>query len=73
MYESGEVGEGRRAIAVDNVVGEEAPAGSGEVADGGGWGFAAGAERLWRPGISNGEKEVIGGGNHDLGARLSKM
>ena len=22
--------------------------GSGEVADGGGWGFAAGAERLWR-------------------------
>lgn len=23
--------------------------GNGEVADGGGWGFAAGAERLWWP------------------------
>ena len=33
----------------------------------------AGAERLWRPGITNGEKEVMGGGNHDLGTRLSKM
>ena len=47
--------------------------GSGEVAAEGGWGFAAGAERLWRPGISNGEKEAMGGGNHDLGTRLSKM
>ena len=36
--------------------------GSGEVADGGGWGFAAGAERFWRPGISNGEKGAMGGG-----------
>ena len=36
--------------------------GSGDVADGGGWGFAAGAERLWRPGISNGKKEAMGGG-----------
>ena len=36
--------------------------GSGDVADGGGWGFAAGAERLWRPGISNGEKGAMGGG-----------
>ena len=36
--------------------------GSGEVADGGGWGFAAGAERLWRPGILNGKKEAMGGG-----------
>ena len=36
--------------------------GRDEVADGGGWGFAAGAERLWRPGISNGEKEAMGGG-----------
>ena len=44
---SGEVDEGRRAIAVDDVVGEEAP---------------AGAERLWRPGISNGEKGAMGGG-----------
>ena len=36
--------------------------GSGEVAHEGGWGFAAGAERLWRPGISNGEKGAMGGG-----------
>ena len=48
--------------SADEVVGEEAPAGSGDVADGGGWGFAAGAERLWRPGISNGEKGAMGGG-----------
>ena len=47
--------------------------GSGEVADRGGWGFAARAERLWRPRFLNGEKEVMGGGNHDLGTRLSKM
>ena len=47
--------------------------GSGDVADGGGWVFAAGAERLWRPGISNGEKEAMGRGNHHLGTRLSKM
>ena len=54
---SGEVDEARRAVAVDDVVGEEAPAG----------------QRLWRPGISNGEKEAMGGGNHDLGTRLSKI
>ena len=36
--------------------------GSGEVADEGGWGFVAGAERLWRPRISNGKKEAMGGG-----------
>ena len=47
--------------------------GSGDVADKGGWGFAAGAERLLRPGITNGKMEVMGGGNHDLGTRLSKM
>ena len=47
--------------------------GSGEVADGGGWGFAVGAERLWRPGISNGENKAMGRGNHDLGTRLSQM
>ena len=47
--------------------------GSGDVADGEGWGFAAGAERLWRPGILNGKKEAMGGVNHDLGTRLSKM
>ena len=47
--------------------------GSGEVAAKGGSGFAAGAEKLRQPGISNGEKEAMGGGNHDLGTRLSKM
>ena len=36
--------------------------GSGEVVDGGGSGFAAGAERLWRPGISNGERGMMGEG-----------
>ena len=36
--------------------------GSGDVADRGGWGFAARAERLWRPGILNGEKGAMGGG-----------
>ena len=36
--------------------------GSGEVADEGGWGFAAGAERLWRPRILNGKKGEMGAG-----------
>ena len=36
--------------------------GSGDVADDGGWGFTVGAERLWWPGISNDEKEAMGGG-----------
>ena len=58
---SGEVDEGRRAVAVDDVVREEAPAGSDEVVDGGGWGFAVGVERLWQPGILNGQKEAMGG------------
>ena len=49
-------------MAVDEGVGEAAPVGSGEVANRGGWGFAAGTERLWRPGISNGKKEAMGGG-----------
>ena len=47
--------------------------GSGDVADGGGWGFGAGVERLWQPGISNGEKGRWEGVKHDLGTRLSKM
>ena len=59
---SGEVDEGRRAVAVDDIIGKRLRLGSGDVADGGGWGFAAGAERLWRPGISNGEKGAMGGG-----------
>ena len=59
---SGEVDEGRRAVAVDDISGKRLRLGSGEVADGGGWGFAAGTERLWRSAISNGEKEAMGGG-----------
>ena len=47
--------------------------GSGDVADRGAWVFAAGAERLWWPGILNGEKGAMGGVKHDLGTRLSKM
>ena len=43
-------------------MGKRLQLGSGEVADGGGWGFAARAERLWQPGLLNGEKEAIGGG-----------
>ena len=46
---SGEVDEGRRSVEVDDVVGKRLWLGSGEVADRGGWGFATGAERLWRP------------------------
>ena len=59
---SGEVDEGRRAVTVDVVVGERLRLGSGDMADGGGWGFVAGAERLWRPGISYGKKGAMGGG-----------
>ena len=47
--------------------------GSDEVADKGGWGFTARAERLWRPRILNAKKEALGGRNHDLGTRLSKI
>ena len=36
------------------------------MADGEGWGFAARAERLWRPGILNGEKGAMGGGEARL-------
>ena len=47
--------------------------GSGDVADGGGWGFAAGAERLWRPGISNGEKGAMRGVKHDWDALVQNV
>ena len=69
---SGEVDEGCRAVAVDDIVGKRLRLGSGEGADGGGWGFAAGAERLWRPGISNAEKEVMGGGTMTYGRACPK-
>ena len=47
--------------------------GSGDVADGGGWGFAAGAERLWRPGLRMAKRGRWEGLKHNLGTRLSKM
>ena len=70
---SREVDEGRRAVAVDDIVGKRLLLGSGEVAAKGGWGFVAGAEKLWQPRISNGERGLWEGVNHDLGTRLSKM
>ena len=70
---SGAVDEERRAVAVDDIIGEEDPAGRQWGADGGGWGFAAGGERFWRPRFLNGEKKGMGGGNHDLGTRLSEI
>ena len=59
---SGEVDEGLELLRWTTSSGNRLRLGSGEVADEGGWGFAAGAESLWRPGISNGEKEAMGGG-----------
>ena len=55
---SGAVDEGRRAVAVDDVVGEESPAGR---RSGGRW-RSVGFRGFWWPGISNGKKEAMGGG-----------
>jgi hypothetical protein len=63
---SGAVDEGLLAVAVDDPIGDEAPVWRWWGADQGGWGFAAGGERFWRPRFSNGEKKGMGGGNHDL-------
>ena len=59
---SGEVDEDVELLRWTTLLGKRLRLGSGEVADGGGRDFAAGAERLWRPGISNGEKGAMGGG-----------
>ena len=59
---SGTLDEGRQLLRWTTSSGKRLRLGNSEVADGGGWGFAAGAERLWRPGISNGEKGAMGGG-----------
>ena len=64
---SEEVDEGHRAVAVDESSGKRLQLGSGEVADEGGWSFAGGAERLWRPGILNGKKEAMGGATMTYG------
>ena len=69
---SREADEGRRAVAVDESSRKRLRLGSGEVADGGGWGFATGVERLWRPDFEW-RKEGDGRGNHDLGTCFSKM
>ena len=52
---SGTVDEGRRGVAVDDIVGEEAPAGWQTEQ---GMGFHRGFSRPW---ISNGEKGAMGG------------
>ena len=61
----GAVDEGRRGVAVDDVVGEEAPAGwrTEEV-----WGFTGFRGLSVRMGCGG-----DGRGNHGLGTRLSEM
>ena len=57
---SGTVDEGRRGVAVDDIVGEEAPAGW-RMEDG------VGLRRFSRPRCTNGWADGMGGGNHGLG------
>ena len=63
---SGTVDEGRRGVAVDDVVGEEAPAG---------WRMeeGVGLHGLSQPRCMNGWAAGIGVGKHGLGTRLSEM
>ena len=58
--------EGRRGVAVDDVVGEEAPAG---------WRTeeGVGLRGFCRPRCTNGWADGMGVGNHGLGTRLSEM
>ena len=61
------VDEGRRGVALDDVVGEEAPAG---------WRTEQGVgfhRRFSRPQCTNGWMDGMGVGNHGLGTRLSEM
>ena len=58
--------EGRRGVAVDDVVGEEAPAGWRTEEGVGLRGFS-------RPRCTNGWADGMGVGNHGLGMRLSEM
>ena len=58
--------EGRRGVAVDDVVGEEAPAGWRTEEGVGLRGFS-------RPRCTNGWTDGMGVGNHGLGTRLSEM
>ena len=66
---SGAVDEGRRAIAVDDVVGEESPAGRRS----GGRRRSVGFHWFWWPRCTNGWADGMGVGNHGLGTRLSEM
>ena len=59
--------EGRRGVAVDDVAGEEAPAGWRTKQ---GVGFRRG---FLRPQCTNGWADGMGVGNHGLGTRLSEM
>ena len=63
---SGMVDEGRRGVVVDDVVGEEAPAG---------WRAeeGVGLRRFSQHRCMNGWADGMGGGNHSLGTRLSEM
>ena len=60
------VDEGRQGVAVDDVVGEEAPAGWRTKEGVGLRGFS-------RPRCMNGSADGMGVGNHGLGTRLSEM
>ena len=60
------VDEGRLGVAVDDVVGEEAPAGWRTEEGVGLRGFS-------RPRCTNGWADGMGVGNHGLGTRLSEM
>ena len=63
---SGTVDEGRRGVAVDDVVGEEAPAGW-QTEEG------VGLRGFSRPRCTNGWADGMGVGNHGLETRLSEM
>ena len=63
---SGTVDEGRRGVAVDNVIGEEALAGWRTEEGVGLRGFS-------RPRCKNGWADGMAVGNHGLGTRLSEM
>ena len=60
------VDEERRGVAVDDVVGEEAPAGC-RMEEG------VGLHWFSRPRCTNGWADGMGVGNHGLGTRLSEM
>ena len=63
---SGMIDEGHRGVVVDDVVGEEAPAG---------WRMeeGVGLHGFSRPRCTNGWEDGMGVGNHGLRTRLSEM